>query len=126
MLLRKKSPSIYGARRGKQWPRIAVRRYLLYDVLLREIGRNQIIDPKAKSIRRKYAQSRKSEEFASFWRKKLWSESFDHPDLVHNPPSKEELENLVKLERLGWKTEVVWECELKDMGGIQTRLEAFL
>ena len=96
LLLRKKSPSIFGAKRGKQWPRIAIRRFMLYDVLLREIGHNQIIDPKAKSVRRKYAQERKSDDFAAFWRKQLWSIQFAHPDPVHNPPSKEELESLHK------------------------------
>jgi hypothetical protein len=95
-LLWKKSPGIFGAKRGKQWPQLAVRRYILYEVLLREIGQNQIVDPKAKSIRRMYAQRKKTDEFTSFWRKKLWSEHFDHPDPVHNPPSQEELEDLEK------------------------------
>lgn len=100
LLLRKKSPSIFGAKRGKQWPQIAIRRFILYDVLLHEIGHNQIIDPRAKSIRRKYAQERKSDDFAAFWRKKLWSSHFEHPDPVHNPPSQEELENLNKEEEI--------------------------
>jgi hypothetical protein len=92
-LLRKKSPSIFGAKRGKQWPALAIRRFILYEVLLREIGHNQVIDPKAKSIRRMYAQQRKTDEFTSYWRKQLWSEHFDHPDPVHNPPSQEEQED---------------------------------
>ena len=98
MLLRKRSPSIFGAKRGKQWPHLAIRRFLLYDVLLHEIGHNQIIDPKAKSTRRKYAQERKSDDFAAYWRRKLWSVYFDHPDPVHNPPSKEEMGNIDKNE----------------------------
>jgi len=96
LLLRKKSPSIFGAKRGKQWSKLAVRRFILYDVLLHEIGHNQIIDPTAKSIRRKYAQKTKSDEFATYWRRLLWSNHFDHPDPVHNPPSKEELVSLDK------------------------------
>jgi hypothetical protein len=99
-LLRKKSPSIFGAKRGKQWPKLAVRRFILYDVLLHEIGHNQIIDPKAKSIRRKYAQEKKSDEFATYWRRLLWTNYFDHPDPVHNPPSKEELEKIGKEEEI--------------------------
>ena len=94
LLLRKKSPSIFGAKRGKQWPTIAIRRFLLYNTLLHEIGHNQIIDSKANSLRRKYAGETKSDEFATYWRRLLWSKHFDHSDPVHNPPTKEELASL--------------------------------
>ena len=88
------SPLQFGAKRGCQWSEIAIRRFLLYDVFLHELGHHQIIDPKAKSVRRKYAGETKAQEFANKWRKRLWSQYFDHPDPVHNPPSKEELASL--------------------------------
>ena len=95
-MLRSGSPREYGAVRGKQWPQIAVKRFLLYDTFLHELGHMQIILPKAKSNRRKFAGERKADEFAKFWRKKLWSKTFNHPDPVHNRPSKEELALLDK------------------------------
>jgi len=91
---RKTSPLVFGAKRGCQWSELAIRRYLLYRVLLHEIGHHQIVDPSAKSERRKYAGETKAQEFADNWRKQLWSQHFDHPDPVHNPPSKEELASL--------------------------------
>jgi hypothetical protein len=96
--IRNISPQAYGAKRGKQWSRQAVRRFLLYDVILHELGHHQIINPKAKSERRKFAGEKKAQEFADKWRKKLWSEHFDHSDPVHNPPTKEELEALDRQE----------------------------
>ena len=35
-MLRGQSPELFGAVRGRQWPELAVRRFLLYDVLLHE------------------------------------------------------------------------------------------
>jgi|SRR5579862_1723338 len=35
---KRKSPTEFGAVRGMQWPRVAVRRFLLYDVFLHELG----------------------------------------------------------------------------------------
>ncbi|NOZ23163.1 MAG: conjugal transfer protein TraF [Planctomycetes bacterium] len=87
----RQSPGQFGAVRGKQWPRVAVRRFLLYDVFLHELGHMQVIDPKEKSVRRRFAGERKAQEFADEWRKTLWSQPFDHPDPVHNPPTKQEL-----------------------------------
>jgi len=71
---------------------------MLYEVLLHEIGHLQVILPKAKDPNRKFASESKAREFASFWRKELWSERYEHPDPVHNPPSREELHSL----RTGW------------------------
>jgi hypothetical protein len=60
---------------------------MLYNTLLHEIGHLQLIDPKANSLRRKYAGERRAEDFAKYWRKKLWSIQFNHPDPVHNSPT---------------------------------------
>lgn len=92
--LRKESPSVYGAKRNVFWPDIAIKRFMLYHVFLHEIGHLQIVNPKAKSFRRKFAGETKAHEFALYWKKRLWSIHYDHPDLYHNPPSKEEFENL--------------------------------
>jgi len=88
----RQSPRRFGAARGSQWPERAVRRFLLYDVFLHELGHLQIVDPKASSVRRKFAGQRKAEEFANRWRARLWSQPFEHSDPIHNPPSEVELE----------------------------------
>ena len=80
------SPATFGATRGKHWPRLAVRRLMLYEVFLHELGHLQIIDPTATSVRRRFASETLAEEFAHQWRRTLWSAHFDHPDPVHNPP----------------------------------------
>lgn len=76
----------FGAVRGAQWPELAVRRYLLYDVFLHELGHIQIINERGRSERLKYAREKMAEEFADYWRRRLWLEQFDHPDPVHNAP----------------------------------------
>ncbi|MBN2580536.1 MAG: hypothetical protein JXB10_16245 [Pirellulales bacterium] len=90
------SPNTFGAKRGKQWPRLAIRRFMLYDVFLHELGHLQIIDPDAKSLRRKFASETRADEFSKHWRRKLWSKHFDHSDTVHNPPSPHELMDSTK------------------------------
>jgi tetratricopeptide (TPR) repeat protein len=70
---------------------MAVRRFMLYDVFLHELGHLQVVDEKATSVRRKFAMETKAQQFAMYWCKRLWSEPFDHPDPVHNPPTKEEM-----------------------------------
>jgi len=85
--LRGQSPTEFGARRGEQWPELAVRRYLLYHVLLHEIGHLQVIHPGARVERRKFAMEPRAERFADHWRGILWSEPFEHPDRVHRPPA---------------------------------------
>ena len=89
-----KSVEEFGAITGSQWPTLAVRRFQLYDTLLHEIGHLQIIYPQASNPNRKFADEAKAQEFADLWRKKLWSRHFDHPDPVHNPPSKQEIKLL--------------------------------
>lgn len=98
-LRRNQSPSQFGAVRGCQWPALAVRRFMLYDVFLHELGHIQVVDRKAKSTRRKFAGETRAQDFAEHWRRELWSRPFDHPDPVHSPPSPEETEAL----RDGWR-----------------------
>ncbi|MGE4207409.1 MAG: hypothetical protein AB7J86_42545 [Vulcanimicrobiota bacterium] len=88
------SARTFGARRGQQWPELAVRRFMLYDVFLHELGHLQIVDPKARSNRRYYAHETLAQRFADEWRKELWSRPSDHPDPVHDPPTASELAQL--------------------------------
>ena len=53
----------------------------------------------AKTTRRRFADETRAEEFAERWCRELWSQPFDHPDPVHGPPSREEIEAL----RDGWR-----------------------
>jgi hypothetical protein len=62
------------------------RRFLLYDVLLHELGHLQVVNEKTKSERLRFAREKCAQEFADRWRRKLWSEHFDHLDPVHNAP----------------------------------------
>jgi hypothetical protein len=91
---RSHSPNEFGAVRGSQWPELAVRRCMLYEVFLHELGHLQIIDPDARRLNRRFASETKAEEFAAGWRQQLWAGRFDHSDPVHNPPTAEELERL--------------------------------
>ena len=65
---------------------------MLYDVFLHELGHLQIVDPEARTERRKFASETKAQEFADEWRARLWAEPFAHPDPIHNPASPAELE----------------------------------
>jgi ankyrin repeat protein len=84
-------PEHYGAIKGTQWPTLAVRRYQLYYTFLHEIGHLQIILPSKTNPNRKFASETKAHLFANFWRKTLWNDFFDHPDPIHNAPTKDEL-----------------------------------
>ena len=64
---------------------------MLYDVFLHELGHLQIVVPDARRVRRRFASETKATEFAVNWRRRLWSEKFDHPDPIHNPPNAGEL-----------------------------------
>jgi hypothetical protein len=94
------SPATFGALRGRQWPQLAVRRFLLYDVFLHELGHLQIIDPTATNVRRRFASETLAQEFANTWRRAMWAQHFDHPDPVHNPPTLDELQAASKEERM--------------------------
>lgn len=96
--LRSSSSKEFGALRGSQWPILAVRRFMLYNVLLKQIGHLQEIDPKAKNPNPRFISETKAEEFANEWRRMLWAFPYEHPDPVHNAPKAEEIEML----RLGW------------------------
>jgi hypothetical protein len=87
-LVKGQSCEEFGARRGAQWPQVAVRRYLLYDVFLHELGHLQLITEKTKSERLKFAREKYAQEFADRWRRQLWEAYFDHPDPVHNAPDR--------------------------------------
>jgi hypothetical protein len=90
----------FGAPSRGQWPPWAVRRFLLYDVLLHELGHLQLVLPKSKNWNRKYASERLAQDFADELRTRLWSKRFDHADPVHNAPQRDELETIYLWERL--------------------------
>lgn len=100
-LVKGQKPELFGAIRGTQWSQLAIRRFLLYDVFLHELGHLQIIDPNAKGVQRKFAREGKAQEFAMRWCKQLWSKPFDHPDPAHNPPQKDELK-ILRLKKSGF------------------------
>ena len=85
-LLKHQSPKMFGGKRGVQWDETAIRRYLLYDVFLHELGHLQIVDEHAKSTRRKFASETIAQEFADYWRYYLWQQNFSHSDPSHFPP----------------------------------------
>jgi len=90
-LAKGQTPEQFGANRGQKWPALAVRRFMLYDVLLHELGHLQLIDADAPSKRLRFAREKLAQIFAAQWCIRLWSVQFHHPDPVHNPPSSEEL-----------------------------------
>jgi hypothetical protein len=85
------TPEQFGARRGQKWPVLAIRRFILYDVFLHELGHLQLIYEKTRSWRLKFAREKLAQDFAMEWCSRLWSEPFSHPDPVHHPPNPEEL-----------------------------------
>ena len=90
----------FGAPNRGQWPPWAVRRFMLYDVLYHELGHLQIVNSKAKNMRRKFADEKIAQEFANEWRHTIFSTYFNHMDPIHNPPSDEELRFISVWERL--------------------------
>jgi hypothetical protein len=86
------TPEEFGALRGQKWPTLAIRRFLLYDVFLHELGHLQLLDDRASSDRLQFAREKRAEEFAVEWCAWLWSQPFAHSDPVHNPPTAEELD----------------------------------
>ena len=85
------TPEQFGAKRDQKWPTLAIRRFMLYDVLLHELGHLQLINGNARSQRLRFAREKLAQIFAAQWCSRLWSMPFPHPDPVHNPPSSEEL-----------------------------------
>jgi hypothetical protein len=90
-LVKTQTPEQFGAKRGQKWPALAIRRFMLYDVFLHELGHLRLIDTNASSDRLKFALEKLAQDFAMEWCNRLWSEPFVHSDPVHNPPSPEEL-----------------------------------
>jgi len=84
-------PERFGAKRGRKWPVIAVRRFMLYHVFLHELGHLQLARGNSSSIRLKYAREKLANAFAAEWCERLWSAPFINPDAVHSPPTSEEL-----------------------------------
>jgi len=80
----------FGAQRGQKWPALAIRRFILYDVFLHEIGHLQLIDKNRPSARLRFAREKLAQQFALQWCRQLWSTPFLHPDPVHNAPGPEE------------------------------------
>ncbi len=63
-LSRKQSARQFGAPARGQWPPWAIRRFLLYDVFLHELGHLQLLNPKSRHMDRKYASEKFADEFA--------------------------------------------------------------
>jgi len=93
-LRRGQTPEQFGAVRGKKWPTLAVRRFMLYDVFLHELGHLQLVDEGARSTRLKYAHEKLAQDFAMQWCSELWAEPFPDSDPVHNPPVPAEFEQV--------------------------------
>jgi hypothetical protein len=93
-LVKGQTPEQFGAKRGQKWPVLAVRRFMLYDVFLHELGHLQIVRETTRSLRLKHAREKLAQEFAMGWCRRLWSKHFPHPDPVHNPPTPAELASL--------------------------------
>jgi hypothetical protein len=74
---------------------VAVRRFLLYDVFLHELGHLQVAKEDARDPCKRFAKERKAQEFADYWRQDLWAKPFAHPAPEHNPPSAVEMDSLI-------------------------------
>jgi hypothetical protein len=94
------SPAEFGAQWGAQWPERAVRRFMLYNVFLHELGHLQVFDEGRPSRRLRFYHEKLAQEFADSWRHRLWSSRFEHPDQVHNRPVPEEINT--ELSECGW------------------------
>lgn len=87
-----------GPDRG-QWPPWAVRRVMLYQVLLHEIGHLQIVRASPR-VKRRFAAEPLADELAADLRGALFSTPFAHGDPVHNAPTDQELAMLGWWEKL--------------------------
>jgi hypothetical protein len=90
-LVKGQSAFEFGTSPRGQWTPWAVRRYLLYDVFLHEVGHLQIIHSRKSNNNRKYASETKAQEFADNLRRELWKTHFEHSDPIHNSPQEDEL-----------------------------------
>jgi hypothetical protein len=130
-MYRERSADDFGAPARGQWPPWAVRRKLLYDTLLHELGHLQLHgDP----WRGEPAHEVRAQEFANDWRGRLYSERFDHPDPVHNVPTDDEREagsywqSLDKEYRMRVTRIVVgeWSPGLMSLGALPAAADRFL
>jgi hypothetical protein len=92
ILVKGQTPAQFGAKPGHKWPVLAIRRFMLYDVFLHELGHLQPINENARSARLRFAREKLAQAFAVEWCNRLWEKPFPHPDPVHNPPTPEEFE----------------------------------
>jgi hypothetical protein len=92
------TPEQFGAIPGRKWPALAIRRFMLYDVFLHELGHLQLVDGQVRSDRLKFARENLAEEFAIEWCARLWAEPFAHIDPVHYAPSVEEINAIRQME----------------------------
>ena len=56
-----------------KWAVLAVRRFMLYDVFLHELGHLQVFDSRRASRRLRFFDEKLANEFAISWRRRLWS-----------------------------------------------------
>lgn len=89
----------FGAPERGQWPPWAVRRLMLYHVLLHEIGHLQVVRVSSR-IKRRFAAEPLADEFAADLRGALYSTPFAHDDPIHNAPGDDELAMLGWWEKL--------------------------
>ena len=82
--------SEFGAPDRGQWPPWAVRRKLLYDTLLHELGHMQQVGDATHHLS-EFAGEPMADHFAAEWRGRLYSQRFEHPDPIHNAPTNAEL-----------------------------------
>ena len=90
-LVRGQSALEFGTSPRGQWTPWAIRRFLLYDVFLHEVGHLQIVDQLNPDFSRKFASEKKAQDFADNLRRELWKTPFEHPDPIHNSPQEDEL-----------------------------------
>jgi hypothetical protein len=94
-LVRGQRPEHFGAIKGQKWSRTAIRRFLLYDVFLHELGHLRLIYERTRSARLKFARETLAQDFAMEWCGRLWAEPYHHPDPVHNQPGPTEMAVLI-------------------------------
>jgi len=116
----RQTAGMFGAVAGVQWPCLAVRRFMLYDVLLHEIGHLQVVHEDERSARRRFAGENAAQELADRWREELWSTRFEHPDPVHNAPTAEETAALSRWARTRRRRRRVRSC----CSGVRSRRTA--
>lgn len=75
-LRRGQTPEQFGALPDHKWSTLAVRRFMLYNVFLHELGHLQLVGEKSRSPRLKFAREKLAPGYAMEWCKRLWSQPF--------------------------------------------------